>query len=54
MTQKDYIKIAEALKEILRHGEQCNSDLVSEFADMLQKDNPRFKREIFFKAVFES
>ena len=53
MTKKDYIKIAKVLRESLRHGERCNSDLVSEFAAMLQSDNARFDRSKFFKAVFQ-
>lgn len=53
MTRKDYIKIVEVLRIALKHGCQCNSDLVSEFSDMLEKNNPRFDRKKFFKAVFK-
>jgi len=52
MTKKDYIEIAKVLKCALKRGGQYNSDLVSEFADMLKRDNIRFDRTKFFNAVF--
>ena len=53
MTQEDYIKIAGVLHNQMRRGLPEDSDIVSEFADMLQADNPRFDRERFFKTIFK-
>ena len=54
MTQKDYIKIAEILREVRKHLNLGDSfSMVGQFANMLEADNPRFNREKFFEAVFQ-
>ena len=55
MTQKDYIKIAEVLRESLRQMYQGDLLLptIERFVNMLEVDNPRFNRETFHKAVFK-
>ena len=51
MTQKDYIKIAEVLRETKSTRDKLT--LVSEFSLMLKADNPRFNATIFYKEVFD-
>lgn len=49
MSRKDYVKIAEVIKwQLLPHKDKVV--LAHSFADMLQADNPNFKRETFLKA----
>ena len=52
MTRKDYIKIAEVLRESKREVDV--SLLASKFAEMLKADNTRFDPAKFFKAVYLS
>ncbi len=47
MTRKDYIAIAAILR-----AQNAPISMVEAFADLFAADNPRFKRETFFKAAF--
>ena len=51
MTEKDYIKIAEVLRETKTIRNRFI--LVSEFSLMLKADNPKFDANKFYKAVFD-
>lgn len=44
MTKKDYEVIAQILK---RNG--CTVQVVIELADYFEKDNPKFKRNLFYR-----
>ena len=56
MTRKDYIRFAAMLKQLqCMNPEQTNWDwfkvsFTSDFADILERDNPRFNRARFLKA----
>jgi hypothetical protein len=52
MTRKDYIKTAEILF-MFQHAMSVDAhqQLVEEFCDMFQNDNPNFDRERFAKAA---
>ena len=50
MTQKDYIKIAEVLRET--KSAKNKLVLVAEFSIMLKYDNKRFNQNKFYSAVF--
>lgn len=48
MTKKDYIKIADLLKENKRlFAPSTYKTFINRFADMLELDNPSFNRETF-------
>ena len=55
MTRKDYVKVAEILN---RHFENYPveisdfKELVFDFADMFEKDNPNFNQYKFIEAVY--
>ena len=52
MTRKDYIEVAKIINKYMEE-EYCGGfwPLASEdFADMFEKDNPRFNREKFLEA----
>jgi len=60
MTRKDYIKIAEVLRNKLGYilkgygeygGKTIVNDVINGFMDMLQADNPRFDRETFINYI---
>ena len=55
MTQKNYIKIAEVLREANKVSMFAFDalELFARFAKMLEADNARFDRSKFSKAVFE-
>lgn len=49
MTKQDYIIIARVIKDV--NERKAKGKRIAElFAEELQKDNPRFNAEIFFKA----
>ena len=58
MTKKDYIVIAKTLNKLVKGVEQDFSkhhmgvirELVNNLSNEFQEDNPRFDREIFWKA----
>jgi hypothetical protein len=57
MTRKDYVLIAEVLSNSAQShalnpftGESLFNELVRDFADALQGDNPRFNRARFLEA----
>ena len=50
MTQKDYIKIAEVLRETKKARDKLA--LTAEFSIMLKYDNKRFDQRKFYNAVF--
>lgn len=59
MTKKDYKAIAEVVRVVLKANEvgyyesdipSAIRDLVSQLSTTLKNDNPRFKREVFWKA----
>lgn len=59
MTRKDYVKLAEAIRECARAVEAhpgCSPEMVlvrvaDEIGDVLAADNPRFDRERFERAA---
>jgi len=59
MTQKDYIAIAAIIKSERKDYADGPSGAVGdaldhitvELADYMQRDNPRFKRDLFYKAA---
>lgn len=57
MTKKDYIIIAEAIKEIIASEADTTSQthiqmrFVEPFAERLQADNPRFNRKTFISYI---
>ena len=51
MTRKDYVAVANILKEYRQSMEEKDySDLCNDFADYMEKDNPRFQDLTFLKA----
>jgi hypothetical protein len=53
MTRKDYVKVAEILKnfhENISNNENDFIDLVYDFADMFAEDNPNFQEKKFVQA----
>lgn len=50
MTRKDYQLIAEVIATAWHGSSETKADLVNRFADALEDTNPRFNREIFFRA----
>jgi len=55
MTRKDYIKIAEVLEKYDGQLPLAAFDhLVCNFCEMLKRDNPNFKAEVFKRAVYGS
>lgn len=50
MTRKDYELIAETIATAWHGSAELKADLVNRFADRLEDENPRFNREIFFRA----
>lgn len=53
MTRKDYYAISDVLnlfRNAIDRG--IMEDLVGEFSDMLEEDNPNFNRKRFAEAVF--
>lgn len=55
MTRKDYVEVANILKKYSEAGmirEQTAQFLTSDFADLMESDNPRFDRQRFWNAVF--
>lgn len=50
MTRKDYVLIAEVIATSWHGSAELKADLVNRFADRLEDENPRFNREIFFRA----
>ena len=53
MTRKDYVAVADILNLFRDDVEkQTLVDLVNEFSDFFEEDNPNFKREKFSEAVF--
>lgn len=51
MTRKDYVAVANILKEYRQSMEARDySDLCNDFADYMEKDNPRFQDLTFLKA----
>lgn len=51
MTRKDYVATAEILKGYaLELGQGSFEDLVNDFAEMFENDNPNFKYETFREA----
>ncbi|KKK78623.1 hypothetical protein LCGC14_2841750 [marine sediment metagenome] len=54
MTQKDYNKIAEVLREVKKClSEENSTTLFLQFSFMLKEDNPRFDERKFSKAVYQ-
>ena len=54
MTQKDYIKIAEMLREVRKCLSEENSTAIFlQFSSMLKEDNPRFDERKFSEAVYQ-
>jgi hypothetical protein len=53
MTRKDYVSVADILN-LFRDDvdKQFMIDLVNEFSDFFQEDNPRFNPKRFHEAVF--
>lgn len=54
MTKKDYIKIADSLVQIYRHGhfnENQEKLILEEFAEMFQADNYRFQTGKFVNYI---
>lgn len=50
MTKKDYIKIAEVIKDI--NARKATGDRIAElFAEMLLADNERFNKTMFIKYI---
>ncbi len=56
MTEKDYIKIAEVLRKANKYSHFAfdTLELFHKFAVMLKKDNSRFDRDRFSRAVFKA
>jgi len=53
MTRKDYIEVARILREYKRElPHEKAAFMVMDFQDMMLKDNPRFDKSRFWKAVF--
>ena len=52
MTRKDYVAVADILN-IFRDDveKQTMLDLINEFSDLFEEDNPNFKRDKFTEAV---
>lgn len=50
MTKKDYELIAETIATAWHGSAEFKADLVNRFADRLEDENPRFNREMFFRA----
>jgi hypothetical protein len=54
MTRKDYVSTAKILKTFVDVIEPTTMvELVEDFIEMFQNDNPNFDYEIFLKAVTE-
>ena len=51
MTRKDYVKIAEVIATAWMDSQDTRESLASDFADMLEADNPNFNRDRFLKAA---
>jgi uncharacterized membrane protein len=52
MTRKDYVKTAEILNSFVDViPSETMVELVEDFVEMFQNDNPNFDYEIFLKAV---
>ena len=53
MTRKDYIEVASILRKYKRElPHEKAAFMVMDFQEIMQKDNPRFNKDIFWKAVF--
>lgn len=50
MTRKDYNLIADVIAVSWFGNAELKADLVSNLADKLEQDNPRFNRSIFLTA----
>jgi hypothetical protein len=51
MTRKDYVATAEILSRYgLELGQGSFEDLINDFAEMFEADNPRFDADKFFDA----
>jgi hypothetical protein len=57
MTRKDYVETASILADFIGDmpisNEQRMLDLVHDFADMFEADNPRFLRDRFISACYD-
>lgn len=55
MTRKDYVATANILKDYLDElGIETMSDLVTDFSDYFQSDNPNFNADKFYQAVMDN
>ena len=49
MTKKDYIKVANLIKQERINGTRCRT-IIDALCNMFEKDNPRFDKKIFIDA----
>lgn len=54
MTRKDYVATAQIFDDLLGEIEydsfEAVADAIEKFADYFQADNPRFSRDVFYRA----
>jgi hypothetical protein len=54
MTRKDYVATAEILSNYTQHFDVGTfADIVNDFADMFENDNPRFDHDRFVEACMK-
>jgi len=54
MTKKHYIKLVEVLRKHFWEIDWLKfQNLVNDMADMCEKDNPNFNREMFITAIYK-